>query len=812
MADMAAGLESRKVSERETPVSNFIPYSHHVTENIISTKTAEYVSVWKIDGRSHQSASDEQLFQWIRELNNALKGVASENLSIWSHIVRRRVHEYPDSEFKNPFARALDERYRRSFANYSLMVNDLYLTIVYRPMTDKILSFFAAREKESLARRVSRQEACVKALDDVNRSLGKTLKPYGGELLSIYEKNGHAYSAPLEFFGLLVNGEHIPMPVCRDRFADYMAHNRPLFSKWGEVGEIRTSKGLRRFGMLEVREYDESTEPGHLNTLMESNFEFVLTQSFSCLSRHAGKDYLQRHQRNLEDARDVAVSQIKQISTALDDLVSGRFIMGEHHFSLTVFGDTVDDVRDYLAKSKSDLSDVGIVAKSVDLALEAGFWAQLPANWKYRPRPAPITSQNFLCFSPLHNFLSGKPTGNPWGPAITILKTVSGTPLYFNFHSTKDDEDAEGKRRLGNSMFIGKSGVGKTVTMGFTLAQAQKLGPTTCLFDKDQGLQALVLALGGRYLPLKNGEPSGFNPMQLEPTPQNILFLKRFVKALAESTGEPFTHADEEDLNAGMDVLFNHIDKPLRSLSMLVQSMPNYDTEEVDARPRLHARLLKWCEGGDYGWLFDNAEDKLDLTTHTLYGFDVTDFLENPEIRSVLMMYLIYRTENMIDGRRFIYMFDEFQKPLEDEYFQDLAQNKNRVIRKQNGIFVYATQEPEAIIENPIGRTLVQQCATYIFLPNPGADYDAYVNGFKLTQTEYEIVKNLGEYSRRFLVKQGDNSAVAELNLEGFDDELLIMSGDAEKGDIAGAVVAEFGDDPTVWIPHYLNRVRGLEN
>lgn len=60
-------IESRKLLASETPVGQFIPYSHHVTDTIISTKNAEYLSVWKIDGRSHQSASEADVFQWIRE-------------------------------------------------------------------------------------------------------------------------------------------------------------------------------------------------------------------------------------------------------------------------------------------------------------------------------------------------------------------------------------------------------------------------------------------------------------------------------------------------------------------------------------------------------------------------------------------------------------------------------------------------------------------------------------------------------------------------------------------------------------------------
>ncbi|MDH2436865.1 VirB4 family type IV secretion/conjugal transfer ATPase [Pokkaliibacter sp. MBI-7] len=802
-------MESRAVAESEIPVSQYLPYSHHVTENIISTKGAEYLSVWKIGGRSHQSASEDDVFTWVRELNNTLRGVASANLSIWSHVVRRRVYEYPESEFENSFCRNLDQKYQDSFTGYSLMVNDLYLTIVYRPVSDKVMSFFASRERETLPQKQERQSAAIKQLEDINRTLSASLKRYDAELLGTYEKAGHVFSSALEFLATLVNGEHRPMPVCRERFADYMAVNRPFFSKWGEVGELRTSHGIRRFGMLEINEYDDRTEPGQLNVLLESDFEFILTHSFSTLSRHAALDYLKRHKRNLIDARDVAVRQINEIDEAMDQLVSGHFVMGEHHCTMTVFGDTVQEVRDHLAKASSAMLDVAVMPKTVDLALEAGYWAQLPANWSWRPRPAPITSLNYLSFSPLHNFMSGKPTGNPWGPAVTILKTVSGTPLYFNFHASKEDEDSTDKRLLGNTMMIGQSSSGKTVTLGFLLAQSQKFKPTVVAFDKDRGMEIAIRAMGGRYLPLKMGEPSGFNPFQLEPTAANMIFLKSFVKKLAAAGGEMITHRDEEEIEKALAAMMSEsIDKPLRRLSMLTQFLPNPISDDHNARPTVHARLLKWCQGGEYGWLFDNETDALNLDTHRLYGFDITEFLDNPDARTPVMMYLLFRTESMIDGRRFMYIFDEFWKPLQDEYFEDLAKNKQKTIRKQNGIFVFATQEPGDALESPIAKTLIQQCATGIFLANPKADYEDYTQGFKLTDAEFDLVRGLGEFSRRFLIKQGDSSAIAELNLSGFDDELLVLSGTPDNADMVEEIIQEVGDNPDVWVPLFIQRAR----
>lgn len=265
----------------------------------------------------------------------------------------------------------------------------------------------------------------------------------------------------------------------------------------------------------------------------------------------------------------------------------------------------------------------------------------------------------------------------------------------------------------------------------------------------------------------------------------------------------------------------SNIDRSLRRLSFLVQFLPNPHLSDYNASPSVHARLIKWCEGGDYGWLFDNPSDALDLSTHQIYGFDITEFLDNPETRTPVMMYLLYRTEGMISGQRFMYIFDEFWKPLQDPYFEDLAKNKQKTIRKQNGIFVYATQEPGDALESNIAKTLIQQCATYIFLANPKANYEDYTEGFKLTDAEFELIKGLGEFSRQFLIKQGDQSALAELNLgkfhvtidgktieRDFSDELLVLSSTPDNAEIAENIIAEVGDDPAIWLPVFLQHVK----
>jgi type IV secretion system protein VirB4 len=198
----------------------------------------------------------------------------------------------------------------------------------------------------------------------------------------------------------------------------------------------------------------------------------------------------------------------------------------------------------------------------------------------------------------------------------------------------------------------------------------------------------------------------------------------------------------------------------------------------------------------------------MDFSTHTTYGFDGTEFLDNPEVRTPISMYLLHRMEAIIDGRRFMYFMDEFWKWLLDDYFSDFAFNKQKTIRKQNGLGVFATQSPSDVLKSTVSRAIIEQCATDIYLPNPKADRAEYVEGFKLSETEFDIVSNLGEDSRMFLVKQGHNSAIASLDLRGFDDELVVLSGSLDNLALLDEIMADVGDDPETWLPLLQQRVR----
>lgn len=810
---MGAAFKYADALKNEESTAAFIPYSSHVTKNVVKLTNGDYIATIRMQGAAHESADVQDINSWHDQLNGFMRNIASPNTAVWSHVVRREYGEFPGGEYQPGFCHEFNEKYRKHMASDKMLVNELYLTVVYRPQpvkAVKLLDIFSSKDPKELQQRQTEELEVVEDLIGVALA---SLDRYDPELLGCYDHKGNMFSEVLEFLAFLVDGEWRRFPLPRSEIREVLATSRPFFGKGGLMS-LKGPTSTQFGGAVTIQEYPSITCPGILNELLGMPFEFVLTQSFSFLSKPVAVGRMKRQQSRMINSGDVAGSQVDEIDDALDDLTSNRFVMGAHHFSMVIRANDQKSLNEHISDTGAVLSDGGMKWAREEAGIAGAFWSQLPGNFDYRVRVGDITSRNFAGFSSFHNFPIGRIRNNQWGDAVTMFKTTSGAPFYFNFHKGEEGADAKkaakldpNHKDLANTVVIGKSGTGKTVLEMMLLAQTQKFEQpkfgkklSCVLFDKDLGASVGVRAMGGRYYPLKNGVPSGFNPFQMEPTPNNLTFLETLIKQLVKHESLPLTPRQEREISEAIAGVMGAAKNKRRIGAVLEFLDPTDDNG-------LHPRLARWCRGGALGWLFDNAEDTLRLDDCTMVGFDVTEFLDNDATRTPTIMYLFHRIESLIDGRRIPIFLDEFWKLLNDPAFEDLAQNKLVTIRKQDGFLVMFTQSPKQVLKSPIAYAIIGQTATKIFLPNPEADHDDYVNGFKLTEREFEIVKGLGEKSRQFLIKQGQNSVVAELNLRGFDDELAVLSGNTATSLLAEKLVAELGEDPAVWLPEF-HRIR----
>jgi type IV secretion system protein VirB4 len=517
----------------------------------------------------------------------------------------------------------------------------------------------------------------------------------------------------------------------------------------------------------------------------------------------------------MENAGDAAQSQIDEIPEVADDLESRRAVMGSHHYNVLVKSRTLDNLVREVADVRRVLIDAGIRPAREDLALEAAYWAQLPANFAMRPRLSPINSRNLCGFHPLHNFPTGRRTGNHWGDALTMLMTAAGTPHYFSLHaSDRQSANGGGKKDVGHTILFGPNGSGKTATACFLLSMMQKFGVTSVLFSRDRDTEIVVRRLGGKVYALRLNERTGLAPFALDPEdPANVRHLQLLVRKLMSRTvvtetglevdTKPLTVQEEKDVDKAIAQVLEMAPKA-RRLGRVLDFLPKGD---------LYDRLGRWCharekgrEDGPLAWVFDNVSPTIanGLGTARTTVFDTTAFLDDAELRTPITLHLFHLTGRLIDGSRLAVFFSEFWKSMGDKHFAAFIKDLLKTLRKKNGLVVLDSQSPSDALRHPMARTLIEQVATLILFPNPGADITEHMEGLGLSNREFSLIKtDLPEGSGMFLLKQGRNSVVVKLPLEGMDEDLAVLSARTSNLELMDRLIVQYGEDPEGWAPHF---------
>ncbi len=774
---------------REVSAGTHLPYARHLDDVTLVTRDGLLMQTIRLGGLLFETADTDEL-NYRADLRDAmLRTIGNSRFAVYHHVVRRKAETALEAHFPDAFSRELDARWRGRLGARAMYVNELFLTIVRRPLQGKVglLDRLRSLVAPSDADRAAALASEKRALDAAAQALIASLGAYEPRLLSVYDSAEGARSEPLEFLSYLFNAEMRPMALPLGDIGHHLPARRISFGQNAfELAPMGTSP--RRFGaVVSVKDYPARTMPGMFDELYRLPFELTVAQSFAFVERGAALGRMNLALRRMRSADDEALSLREELSLAKDNVAAGRAGFGEHHTTITLHAGDLGTLDAQVAEVTAVLADLGIVAVREDIALEPAFWAQFPGNFRYIGRRGLVSTRNFAGLASLHNFPIGRPSGNHWGEAVTLFETTAAGPYFFNFH----------QRDLGNFTIIGPSGSGKTVVLNFLLAQARKFAPRIVFFDKDRGAELFIRAVGGQYDRLHPGVPSGLNPLQLEDTPVNRQFLTEWLTLLAGGVNVTEAEALRDAIEA------NFLQPlPRRRLRYLVELLRGHERPHAGD---LFSRMKVWWGEGDRAWLFDNASDLTDLTAATT-GFDMTAILDDPALRTPALLYLFHRVEERLDGSPAIIVVDEGWKALDDDVFVRRIKDWEKTIRKRNGIVGFATQSAQDALQSKIASAIIEQAATQIFMINPRARAEDYIDGFGLTPHEFELVRTLPDNSNCFLIRHGNDSVVARLNLGGEKDLLTILSGREATVRLFDELVGHTGPDPAAWMQPLLER------
>ncbi|AZL15807.1 VirB4 family type IV secretion/conjugal transfer ATPase [Rickettsiales endosymbiont of Stachyamoeba lipophora] len=790
-----------KYADREISVANFIPYKCHWNHNTLLGENNELIKVIKVGGFSFETADDEDLDIQKNIRNMLFKGLATGSLNLFFHIIRRKQNIIPEDnlnidpniKIKKDFTTLVDKEWKKKHQNNKAFTNELYITII-RKSKDKGVTFIENIYKNLIQKAdKSAWERDMRdyyeELEEATNRLITALNNYNVKVLGVVERNGCLYSEILEFKSKIINcGASPNMFMPHMDISHYLANSRLFFGN--KSIEIRNSYGSKYAGIVSIKEYGPKTMSGMLDGFLQMPFEFVLTQSFNFINRQVAITKMQMQQNRMIQAGDKAITQIAEITAALDMAMGGDIGFGEHHLTVMCIDDSLKSLENSIAMAAVEISNTGCIPIREKVNLEPCFWGQLPGNDAFIVRKATINTLNLAGFNSFHNFPVGKAKENHWGEYVTIFDTTSGTPYYFNFHL----------RDVGHTLIIGPTGAGKTVLMNFLCAQAQKFKCRMFFFDKDRGAEIFIRALGGVYNVISPGGGCNFNPLKLPDTSQNRTFLLDLLKLLVTVNNEPLTSEDIALLNSAINGTYKLAahDRKFSNIAAFLG---------IEKPGSIASRFAMWHGNGSHAKVFDNDNDSLDFTKSKVFGFEMAELLKDSISLAPVLSYVFHKINISLDGTPTMIVLDEAWALIDNPVFAPKIKDWLKVLRKLNTFVIFATQSVEDASKSQISDTLIQQTATQIFLPNLKAT-DVYRSSFMLSEREYALIKTTDPSSRFFLVKQGTDAVVARINLSGMTDIINVLSGRSETILLLDEIRKEVGDNPEDWLPVFYDRVK----
>lgn len=786
---------------KEQPVQRFIPYTAHYDESTLLTEDDQLVQIIRLDGLAFQTQDEENLRRQKRFRNRLFRSLAKSDLGVTLHVVRRKDFGYPDASFPNPFCAELDAAWKAKHQHAEHYVNELYLSLIKLPYKSGVLigakdRFTYLAHRRHREKRAHWQRRGAQDLHDASQRVLQSLSGYQPTLLKMHRRADGWYSDALRFLHYLVNWQDVEVRVPRLPIRDYLGKNRPIFGS--EAMEMRGWSRSQLGAFLSIKEYPDATDHDMLDRFLNLPVEMVITQSYHFEDRPTSSKEIEYQQKRLDQAEDKAEDQISGLTDAMSDVAGGRVAMGWHHLAVLVKAadNQLATLDRALVAVEDCFTDLSIQATRETLNLEACFWAQLPGNFQYVARKRRISTANLAGFASLHNFPRGRPDGNWWGSAITVLESESKTPYYVNFHV------GGGAYPPGHVHIAAPTGTGKSTLLNLLLAQAQRVNPRIFYFDDKNGGEIFARACGAAVSDIALGEPSGFNPFALPDSPVNRAFLAQWLESRLGTESEPLHAVDRELIQRAIGGMYRH---PAQERSLVeIASYFGLDREGT-----LRSRLGTWLPGGKYAGLFDNDEDRFRLDARFCY-FNTTRVVHDEAAFLAVLEYVVHRIDLVMDGEPFLIVLEEGWKLRRSPYFRARIDDWLMTVRKKNGVVIFVTPDLSLSFDEK-SDSLVKQPVTFFYFANARAGEHAHRTVFGLSEREFQLVREWEPQERLALVKQGDQSVVVRTALDevAIARFLPVLSGNERNVRLMHEIVREVGSAaPEAWLPRFMDEAR----
>ena len=853
----------------ELLLSDLIPYTNHFDDCTVLTKDDGLVQVIKIDGLHFESLSAKQIKQFEQHRNTALRSIANSNCGIYVHLIRRKIHSYPDGEGQAWFARTFNAAWKKQVESQSFYCNDIYISIVCNPFrqgapgwVDRIvgafaghkasqegIDFFAAQVKQineaaqlllDALSDYGARRLCIQRLPDFGADKTVTSKVarqaverfglsweafqsgYGSQqhfaVHDLLDFLGEEYSEPAGLFHYLINLEPERVPLTAAPLDKTLAVSRLNFGSVGNLMEVQGLAGTRAGAVVSMAEWPARTSSVMMEEFLKLPVEFIITQSFFYTDRiHAEADLkLEKRRITVNDQEGIAEEDRAELKQGLQDLSRGRSVNGLHHLTMLVHVAASTDSHAAENKNKTvaelDRSVACLKKAFVGLGVKAvrEQFAVESFFWSQLPGQAQhfIGRRGKIKSANFAGFaaLHNFATGKIAGNLWGPAIMTFATESLTPYHFNFHRE-TDGMV-AGHTAITADTGSGKTTLLSALIAMADKAGPRVFWFDNRHGARVFMGAMGGVHTTLSVLGQSGWNPFRLPDTPENRMYLVELLTLMRTCYGSRITPEDIRKFKKAVDenYLFNDVaDRRLRNLSWCFGKGSELEKDMAI----WHA--ANGVPGANWG-VFDNDADLFDLSTCRHYCFEMQQLIKDGQPRAelpVVLSYPLHRIEQAMNSEPFILVLEEGQNLVRHGWWREKIDAYIMQIRRKNGILIFVTPDPKYLYCET--DSIQKQTVTKIYLPGDKYSQEEFVGRLQNTEAEYRFLQDSVK-SRKFMIKRGSESVRAQFDLSAMPEFIPVLSSNDKGVALMERITDELGTrDPQQWVPVFMQRAL-LEN
>lgn len=711
--------------------SSYLPFGTVFNDNSMQLTDGSLIRVYRVAGvqtSMQDDATKEKFLDLRAQLFNQIR---DPNVVLRFYMVRDAADENTNYEFDQPTLQRIYNKWRGQ--GLKIFLNNYYIVLSVGGMD--------ARAK----------------LNQYGNYIESILAAYKPQVLKNDSPDNMA-----RFFGRILSPISKPAPKRADNnIAKLTTVDDVEFLGDGLVRYI--SGGNQSFAAcLSFKISPDYLDEEFFNSVSTIQTEMITMNGFHIMGAADVESTIRQRRSTADDDKVQSTeTQISEAQVAMDENLSGNQSLVDYYPLFVMFGATREDLQKSVDEFKKIAAQFGISPVVETFASKVSWFAQIP-GFDVFPRSFKLLSRAAAISIPM----STQPRGvenSDWGPGpLVVFPTAQGTPYQFQFHVS--DKPAA----VGHTLTIGPTGGGKTTLFSFLIAQSLRHPKLKAFFfDRNKGAEIFTLAVGGKYITMqgkeKNSDPMAqsflthLNPLKMPDTAANRAFLRRWFAIISGQSDA----ASADEIARAVLVNFDYLNDNDRLLKNLWESC-------FSSSGNMRAALKKWVDPLQYGDMFNEAADTLDLHSR-LTTFDFTDILQDEVLSPAVISYILHRINNITvsGGNPSLIMIDETAPMLENKMFRDNFITGLQEGRKNRQAYMVAFQRANVLDKLGVGDVVRGQAQTVMFFRNPAADASDYAH-WNLNPLEMAFIqgKAYPNLKRAVLLSRPVNGESVILNTE----------------------------------------------